>query len=157
MERVVETTVWWGLLLGVWVLTLSTIPVVELAVAAAAALPCALAAVAGRRAVAGCWRVRPRWLRWAFVLPVAVVADACRVLVVPLRPHARTGSEPGELREVPLAHDPDPARANGHRALAAAVVSVTPGTYVVDDVEQDRLVAHSLVDGPPRMDEVVRS
>ncbi len=146
---------WWAVLVGVWLLTLSTVSPPELAVAGAAALPCAVAATVGRHVVDGRWRVRLRWLRWLVLLPVAVVADTCRVLVLPLRGPAG-GQGRGQLRTIPLPDTP-PGDAT-RRALATIVVSITPGTFVVDaDPDADQLVAHSLVGGPPRMDEVVRS
>lgn len=157
MIRVVEVLVWWAAPFGVWLLTLSTLPVAELTVAAAAALLCAVAATVGRRAADERWRVRARWLRWLVVLPVAVVADACRVLLVPLRRQPQ-GRPPGRLREIRLEPETDGTLATTRLAVATTVLSVAPGTFVVDThSEDDVLVVHSLVDGSPRMDDVVRS
>ena len=48
--------------------------------------------------------------------------------------------------------------AEAHRALATTVLATTPGTFVLDTrPDDDVLVAHAIVSGRPRMDEVVRS
>jgi multisubunit Na+/H+ antiporter MnhE subunit len=156
MDRVVEPLLWWAVLVGTWLLTLSTFPVAELVAGAVAALPCAVAAGAARRAVDGRWRVRRRWLRWLVRLPVAVVADAVRVLALPLRRRSRLGS--GRIRTVRLDPDGGAPAEDAHRALATAVVSMAPGSVVVDDRPGERaLVLHSLVEGPPQLDAAVRS
>jgi hypothetical protein len=48
MPRAVETLVWWAVLVGVWLTTLSSMNGQDLAVAAVLAVPCALAATAVR-------------------------------------------------------------------------------------------------------------
>lgn len=156
MIRVVEALVWWVVLFALWAATLSTFPVPELVAGAVAAVPCAAAAVAGRRAVDGAWRVRPGWLRWLLSLPVAVLAESGRLLALPWR-RARTGPV-GRVREVALAPEADGALAEAHRALATVTLATTPGTFVLDTRPDDHvLVVHSLVGGRPRMDEAVRS
>ncbi|MFE1862364.1 Na+/H+ antiporter subunit E [Streptomyces anandii] len=144
MIRVAEVVWWWVAAVGVWLLTLSSVTWQELAVAAACGLPAAVAAPAGRRAVGGCWRPRPGWIRWAATLPPSVLADTARVFWTALR-HARDERPPGRVREVPLPHEaPEPVAA-ARRALATIALSSTPGTYVVDDdPERHRLVVHSL-------------
>lgn len=152
LGRAVEVVVWWALLVGVWVLTLSSAPPVELAVAAAAALPCALAARAARRAMEGGWTLAPGWGRWLVVLPVAVLADSARLLFAGVR---RIRGR-GDLREVTTSAG-EGARAKGHRALASLVLSATPSGFVVDTRPDDGvLVVHAVVDGRPRLSDRVR-
>ena len=179
----VEALVWWVVLFGVWLATLSTFPPAELVAGAVSALPCAVAAVAGRRAVDGAWRVRPRWLRWLLPLPVAVVTEAARLLLLPLGRRVRAGPV-GHIREIALTPQSDGTVAEAHRALATTVLAATPGSVVVDTrPDDDVLVVHAivgelasppsnaaaganapderkrggLVSGRPRMDEVVRT
>jgi multisubunit Na+/H+ antiporter MnhE subunit len=157
VKRVVEALVWWVVLFGVWTATLSTFPVPELVAGAASALPCAVAAVAGRRAVDGAWRLRLRWLRWLLPLPLAVPAEAGRLLLLPLRRSVRNGPV-GRVREIALAPETDGTTAETHRALATTVLATTPGSFVLDSRPDDHvLVVHAIVSGRPRMDEVVRS
>lgn len=156
MARLVEVVWWWGVAVGVWVLTLSSATLPELVVAAGCGLPCAVAARAGRLTVGGGWRPRWRWLAWLVPLPVAVVADAVRVLAAAVR-HLGSDRPAGELREIALpAGEPDQVAA-ARQALMTLTLSSTPGTFVVDaDPKAGRLVVHSLTEGRPRMEDVVR-
>ena len=157
MGRVVEVVVWWALLLGVWLLTLSALSLAELVTGVVAALPCAVLAAVGRRAVGGAWRVRSRWLRWLLPLPLTVLADSCQVLLVPMRRQPRRGDS-GRLREIRLRPEGSETVAGTQKAIATTVVSVAPGTFVVDvRPDADVLVVHSLVDGRGRVEEAVRS
>ncbi|WP_129310788.1 Na+/H+ antiporter subunit E [Streptomyces sp. L2] len=144
MAGAVELVWWWGAAVGVWLLTLSSVTVPDLVVAAACGLPAAVAAVAGRRAVGGRWRPRAGWLRWAAALPLSVLGDTARVFWTAVR-HAGDADAPGRVREVGLPHDePEPVAA-ARRALATVTLCSTPGTFVIDDdPERHRLVVHSL-------------
>jgi multisubunit Na+/H+ antiporter MnhE subunit len=149
--------VWWALLVGVWLLTLAAFSPAELVAGAVAALPCAAGAVAGRRAMDGAWRARPGWLRWLVPLPLAVVADSCRVLLVPFRRrHGRGGG--GRIEEVRLRPERPRAVARTQQAVATTVVSAAPGTVVVDvRADEDVLVVHRLVGGRARVEEAISS
>lgn len=152
----VEVVAWWALMVGVWVITLSSAPPMELYISAAAALPCALLMPKVRRTVQAAWRPDWRWLRWLAVLPISVVADTARVFAV-VFVHAVTRRPiDGELIEVRLQLHEDPARAAAHEALAMVTVSATPGSFVVDSrPERSALLLHKIVDGRPDMQQVV--
>jgi multisubunit Na+/H+ antiporter MnhE subunit len=155
--RVVEVVVWWALLVGVWLVMLVAFSPVELVAGAVAALPCAAAAVAGRRAIGGVWRARPGWLRWLLPLPLAVVAESGRVLLVPFRRGSRRSGS-GRLEEVRLQRERPQAVARTRQAIATIVVSVPPGTLVVDvRSDDDVLVVHRLVGGRGRLEEAISS
>jgi hypothetical protein len=77
-----------------------------------------------------------------------VLADTARVLALLARPR-RLRTAPGELRELEFP-GPDDARA----AVGGLVLSAAPGSYLVDS-DEDRLVLHVLVDGPPQLPETV--
>ncbi|MEV8565516.1 hypothetical protein AB0436_07985 [Streptomyces sp. NPDC051322] len=155
MVGAVEILWWWGVAVAIWLATLSSVTLWECVVAAACGLPCAVAARAGRRAVGGAWAPRLRWAAWALPWAGAVVADTARVLLVPLR--RRDRSRPlGELREIELPKGESREVAAARVALATMALSATPGSFVVDhDAEEHTLVVHSLVEGHPRMEEVV--
>jgi multisubunit Na+/H+ antiporter MnhE subunit len=156
MRQLPELLFWWAAATGIWLLTLSSMSLPEVAVATASGLPCAVAAIASRRAVGGSWPARPAWLRWLGPLPVAVVADSARVLgrAAGVLVGRRVGS--GRLRTVHLDRDGDDVRWAGRQAAATVVVSATPGTVVVD-VEDDTGVMrlHALGAGAPSMEQVV--
>ena len=155
--RVIEVLVWWCLLIGVWVLTLSSVSTSDMAAAAGSALLCAIAAVAGREAVGGHWRPSRDSLRWFLRLPAVVLVDTARILGVAARQLAAPpGEDPGELRRVDLTADASGPQRAGRQATATLAVSLTPGTYVADvDEENSALVVHSLVSGPPSMETAV--
>lgn len=147
-----EVLPWWLGLIGLWVLTLSTPSWPEIVVAAVAAVPCAFAARAARRAVGGAWRPRPSWLRWLLTIPGTAVRESASALVKVVR-HPRAG----RFDTVGLPAEPDAVR-DARAALAAAVVGCTPGAMVVATPPDDhKLVVHRLLDGDSRvLDEVRR-
>jgi multisubunit Na+/H+ antiporter MnhE subunit len=155
----VEVLTWWSLLVGVWVLTLSSVATSEMLAATGSALPCAVAATAAREVTGGHWRPSPAWIRWFVRLPVAVVADTGRLLVAAARNVAAgdRDRDPGELRTIPIAGGgPDDAYA-ARQALATFAVSFTPGTFVADvDPDHAVLLVHVLASGRPSMAEAVR-
>lgn len=143
-----EVAVWWVVLWGVWILTLSSVTSQESVVAGVATLPAATAAVAVRRAERVAWRPDWSWGRWVLVWPVGVVADSVRVLAFAVR--RRRGSfeslelpsERGRLR-------------SARRTFAALTLNSTPSTVVVDVPEEPRFTVHVLGRGRPRLDRTV--
>jgi multisubunit Na+/H+ antiporter MnhE subunit len=126
----VEGSIWWCVAVGVWIASLSAWSTQDFVVAAGCALPCAAAAVAARRAVRGAWRPRLRALRWVAVLPWSMATGAVAVLTLPFRSGRGVG-----FREVVLDDD---------HALAIAVLSSTPGTYVTSfDPESGTALVHA--------------
>ncbi len=112
---------WWAVLVGVWLTTLSTVNWQDLLVAAVVAVPCALAAALLRGVYRGCWRPANAW-----TLPSAVVRG-CAALF----------SRHTALRHIPS----DPVR----KAVKTVIVSASPGTVVLDD-EGESLLVHDLGD-----------
>ncbi|MGW5720197.1 Na+/H+ antiporter subunit E [Amycolatopsis sp. NPDC003865] len=150
-----EVLPWWLGLTGLWVLTLSTPSWPEIGAAAVAAVPCAFAARAARRAVGGAWRLRAGWLRWLLALPGTAVRESGRAVVkVARQPRA------GRFGTVALPEEPDAVH-DARAACAAALVGCTPGTMVVATPENSsagrELVVHQLLEGDSRvLDEVRR-
>lgn len=135
--RAVEIGVWWLVLVGVWLLTLTSFSSLELYVAAVCALPCAVAAIFARRAIRGRWRLWPGCWRWFLLVPQAVVADTAWSLSTLCR---RTG---GSVERVPLRpHDGDSVT---RQALATLLLSSCPSTVVLDARAKDqKLLVHRL-------------
>lgn len=146
--RAAEVAVWWVVLWGVWMLTLSSVTLAETVVAGVATLPAAAAAVAVRRAERVAWRPAVAWARWAAVWPIAVVADAGRVLADAVRRSS------GEFGEIDLPEERGERRA-ARRTFAALTLTSTPATLVVDVPEEPRFTVHRLGHGRPRMDREV--
>lgn len=146
--RAAEVAVWWVVLWGVWMLTLSSVTLAETVVAGVAALPAAAAAVATRRVEQVAWRPAWSWVRWALVWPVAVVADTGRVLADAVRRRS------GEFDEVDLPVERGQLRSS-RRTFAALTLTSTPSTIVVDVPEEPRFPVHVLGRGRPRMDREV--
>lgn len=154
---VFELAAWWGLMVGIWVLTLSSVSVAELAIAAACALPCAVAVWGSRRAAGGRWWPRLRWIAWPAPVAAAVWADTGRVMVVAVKALLGMEQPTGELRRVQLPAEGG-ARASARHAIGGIVLSSTPGTFVMDeDTDTSTLVVHSIVSGPPSVEEVIAS
>lgn len=118
MARAVESIVWWAVLVGVWLCTLSTVTTQELVLAAVAAVPCALVATALRAAYQGRWKPTRAWS-----LPMRIVRECASLF------------SRASLRKIPV----DTAR----KAVKTVVVSASPGTVVLDD-KDDELLVHSL-------------
>jgi multisubunit Na+/H+ antiporter MnhE subunit len=144
----VEIAVWWVLLFGLWMLTLSSVSVAESVTAAVAALLCAFAARAGRRASRVGWRPRLAWLTWFAMVPVALCMDTVRLFVATVRRDL-----PERFDEVELPTDRPAARADARRAAAVLALSATPGSVVLDAAPDRPLLLHVVVSGRPRLDE----
>jgi multisubunit Na+/H+ antiporter MnhE subunit len=152
--RLLEVVAWWPLLVGIWLLTLSSVNTSDLSFAAGAAVPCAAFATMARRAIAGSWRPDPRWARWIPTLLAAIVTDSVRVFGAAIR-GARTRHVPGRFIHVPLP-DPGAPRRTAHQALATLTVSATPGSFVVDaEPLAHRLTVHGVTGGRPDLTETV--
>ncbi|HEY4459530.1 MAG TPA: Na+/H+ antiporter subunit E [Pseudonocardiaceae bacterium] len=149
LAKIVEFTVWWAVLLLVWLATLNAFSFEELGLAAGLALPGAFAACAARIATGGRWRVDPRWIRWLLVTPWAILHDTVSVLRLAAGPDR---PEDDSIEAITLDNSEDDG---GHEALATLVLSTSPGSVVVD-AEQDRLLVHRLPIGRTRQSEVVR-
>jgi multisubunit Na+/H+ antiporter MnhE subunit len=147
-----ELLAWELVCVAVWMASLSAWSPHELVVAVAASVPAAVAGAGARRAVRGAWRLPSQTLRWAALVPLAVVADAGRVLSLPFR-RGETG-EWRTLRLGPAAVGDGPA-ATGHRAMATTALSLSPGSYVVAvDEEAGTALVHA-VSRPSRLEQLL--
>lgn len=145
----VEAGLWWAGLIGIWLITLPAVTVPEVVVSAVAAVPCALLTVRARHAMEESWGLDFGWLRGLAVLPLSVIADAARVLTLPLR-GARAKPHKDDLQTVPLSGPRRGPAGETRRATATVLVSATPATVVVDSEPDDHeLLVHRLVSGPP--------
>lgn len=147
--RLAETAAWWALLVGVWLLTLSSFNTEDFTVAAACAVPCAVVAVLARSAVGGRWAFRTEWLAWLGPLAGSALADGVRVSVVAVRHRGRRGSV-GHLLEIALPAEDGEAVTAGRESLAQLTMSTTPASFVVHG-DPETLVLHSLLSEEPAL------
>ena len=156
MRQLAELLFWWAAAMGVWLLTLSSMSLPEVSIAAASALPCAVLAIAARRAVGGSWPPRAAWLRWAAPLPVAVLADGVRVLGRAAGVLVGRRIEDGELRPVHLPRERPAPRRHSRESMAVTLTNASPGTVVIDlDEDSGRMLLHALGLGSSLMEKVV--
>lgn len=162
---VVEGTAWLAVVTGLYLIFISSVTALEVAVSLTVGALCAAAAVAGRLSALLRYRPALRWVRWLVPLPATVVADTVRLarllarqIVERATGRAADQRERGGLRTLRLSPDTRGETAAARRALAMLVVSSTPGTYVVDvDPEEGILLVHALGEEPSRVEEVLTS
>ncbi|HWC79598.1 MAG TPA: hypothetical protein VG756_06505 [Pseudonocardiaceae bacterium] len=146
-----ELAAWWVVLCLVWIATLSSWSVQEVATACALAVPCAFAALGARRAEGSAWRPRGQWFAWLARAPGAIARETVGLLRIAL-----LGKEAGEFRELRLPEETAEARRAARSGLSMFTVSVAPGSVVVDSAEDGRvIVLHSLPVGGDGLDRSV--
>jgi hypothetical protein len=157
MRRVVEGTCWFAVLSGAWVATLSGLSDrADLLAGPVCAVPCAIVAVAARRAMGAAWRPRPRWAAWPALVPAAIGADTARLFGRALPRLLRDRRAGGVMRLADAPPSEDPARAAARRAMGTLIVSASPGTVVVDWPSDARPpTVHALGSGRPDVSSVV--
>jgi multisubunit Na+/H+ antiporter MnhE subunit len=147
----VEIAMWWAFLVLVWIATLNTFSLQELLVAAVLAVPCAVAARAGRVAAGVRWRIPSATRRWLLALPAAIAHDAVAVLSLGVRWRTREHDDSFTVVKLPL--EDDDARRAGREAMTTAILSATPGSVVVDaNGEHDELLVHTMPIGRTRLE-----
>jgi multisubunit Na+/H+ antiporter MnhE subunit len=139
---------WYLPLVALWLAFVDTFAGEEVALGLIAAAIAATAADLVRAQDLVRFRLEPRWLRDLYRLPWQVLRD-CWVLARALWRRLAGHPVQGAFRVVPFPGEADDARSAARRALATAVVSVTPNTVVVG-VERDEghMLVHQLVPEP---------
>lgn len=141
-----ELLAWWAVATGIWMVSLSIAPLQEWLLAAACGFPCALAALWARRVLGTSWTLRAAWLKPVLTVPYRIVTDAAEVLLAVVRP----GQPGGRFDTVRTGARGDSPEARSRRALATFLLSVTPGTYVLDaDPDSGDVLVHSLTARQP--------
>ncbi|HET9254722.1 MAG TPA: hypothetical protein VFO16_05920 [Pseudonocardiaceae bacterium] len=154
---VVEAAVWWVLLLGGYLVLVSPLSGGEFILGTLLSVVAGCAGVMARRASASSFTVSWRWLAPLVGIPVAVLADT--VLLARALPAQWPGREPpaGVLHSVPLARQPDDVREESWQAVAGLMLSVSPGSFVVDSGgAPPRLLVHAVRERPSAVERSVR-
>ncbi|MFJ5033814.1 hypothetical protein ACIQB5_38415 [Streptomyces sp. NPDC088560] len=147
-----EVLVWWAVLVVVDLMFITPVTALELLVAAGGAAIAAVAARAVRTASGAGLGGTRRWASAALMWPAAVLGDLGRLCGVTARA-VRGRSPEGSLKTLSL-------RSGTGAAWACAVLSATPGAYVVDVQGQEmqggqRAVAHFLTEDRTRLEDVL--
>jgi multisubunit Na+/H+ antiporter MnhE subunit len=129
---VVEVAVWWVLLFAGYLVLVSPLSGGEFALGAVLSALAGGAAVLARR-MSGSLFVVPRGGAGALLrLPAAVLADTWVLATLVWPEVRRRGTPAGALRSLPLADQPDEAREESWQAVAGLMLSLSPGSFVVE-------------------------
>ncbi|WBP84535.1 Na+/H+ antiporter subunit E [Kitasatospora cathayae] len=134
MRTALELLLWWGVLLLLNIVLISSVPPLEVAVGGGVALLGAMGAVAVRRASGATVGGAARLARALWAFPWTLLADTGRLALAVLSPGRRHGG----FRTVRLA--PGTGAAWG-----AALLSATPGAFAVESRDGE-LTVHTLGD-----------
>jgi multisubunit Na+/H+ antiporter MnhE subunit len=146
-RSVLEAAIWWFLLLLLWLIFVSGVPLAEVAAGAvAAALAAALGMLAWRAAEAR-FAPRARWLFELRHLPLRLLLDTLAVFAVLVR--TLLGHRPpGRYLALPAPVRANDRRTGARRVLLTLLVSFTPDTIVVAfDQEEGFVLVHRLAPG----------
>jgi hypothetical protein len=125
LATVGDVLVWWVVLVALYFAFITTVTVLECVVAGAGAALAALGAHRLRSVTSGGPGGRTGLSRALLAWPGTLVADLARLVVVTLRGTYHRGNASGRFRTVVL-------RAGVGAGWASALLSATPGAYVVD-------------------------
>lgn len=128
----VEVAVWWVLLFAGYLMLVSPLSGGEFVLGALLSAIGGGAAVVARRMSGSSFAVPRGWVGALLQLPAAVLADTwllARRIWPELR---RRGTPVGALRTLPLADQPDEVRGESWPAVAGLVLSLSPGSFVVE-------------------------
>lgn len=148
--RAAEAAVVGLVLLGLWLLLLSTTAIPEVVAGVVAAAIATVAGVAAVHTTGSRFRPRVPWLRELGRLPWLVVTDTALAARVLVRAVFRRPSESRyvALGPLPIAGNGPPVMAR--RAVYTVACSLPPGTIVVAlDEETRSVLLHQLVARPP--------
>ncbi|MFE5588357.1 hypothetical protein [Kitasatospora sp. NPDC056531] len=133
MRTAVELLLWWGVLLLLNTVLISSVTPLEMAVGGGIALLAAVGAVAVRHASGAAPGGPTRLAQALWTFPWTLLADTGRLALAVLSPRHQRGG----FRTVRLAPGAGPA-------WAAALLSATPGAYIVDVADAKKGAAGSL-------------
>lgn len=142
----------WAVMLGLWLLLLSTTAIPEVLAGAVAAALATVAGIATVRATRTRFRPRAVWLWELRRLPWLVLTDCALTARVLVRAILRCSSESRYVALGPLPIAGSDPRTAARRAVLTVACSLPPGTIVVAVDEETRSVLlHQLVARPPEL------
>lgn len=147
-----EILLWWAFTDAVWLASVTTVTLSELAAATVCTLLCAVLASMARRANRGYWRFRFGWSAWVAIVARDIPVQAIQSWLYALIPRRRCAvftvvSLPAE----------DEQTAAGRCAISTLSLATTPGTVVYDsDPHQGRLLLHRLGERQGQLESAVQ-
>jgi multisubunit Na+/H+ antiporter MnhE subunit len=145
--RIVGWLAWFVVLNVLWlVLIAAWVPAEEVLGLVASAIAATAAEAVREQGLAG-FRLRPRWLWHARVLPWRAVRESVEVLRILARHVMRKAPAQGRFRVVAVALPDDRDERAAKRALLTAAESFAPNTYVLTiDTREGVMLTHELVE-----------
>lgn len=141
-----EASAWWVALFLIYLSLLSSITIVEIGVGAAVAALGGVLAVLARQAEWAIFRFRLRWIGWLPALLAALVADTATLVALLAAAIRGLPAEGTRFDRLTLPPESRLHVARTRRAIVTILLSLTPGTYVVDtrpgDDGADELILH---------------
>jgi hypothetical protein len=147
-----EILLWWVFTDAVWLASVTTVTLSELAAATVCTLLCAVLALLARQANRGYWRFQIGWSSWMAIVARDVPVQAVQSWLYALIPRRRravlaVASLPAE----------DERTAAGRCAIGTLSLATTPGTVVYDsDPRLGRLLLHRLGERQGRLESAVQ-
>lgn len=133
-----EALAWWVALFLIYLSLLASVTAVEIIIGAAIAVLGGVLAVLARQAEWAIFRFRLRWIGWLPALLAALFADTATLVVLVAR--TIRGLPAKETRRVHRLRLPPESRlhvARTRRAIVTVLLSLSPGTYVIDTRPRD--------------------
>jgi multisubunit Na+/H+ antiporter MnhE subunit len=148
--------VWWVLLFSGYLALVSPLSGGEFILGALLSIVAGCAAVLARRASDSSFTVSWRWLGPLTRIPGAVLADTVLLARILAQWPGREAAAKA-LRSVPLARQSDDVRGESRQAVAGLMLSLSPGSFVVDSGgAPPRLVVHALREQPSALERSVQ-
>jgi multisubunit Na+/H+ antiporter MnhE subunit len=129
---VAEAAAWGVLLLAGYLAMVSQRSGAEIVLGALLSAIAGGAAVLARRMTGSCFAAPRGWLAVLLRLPAAVLADTGLLVRLIWRAPTLRVSQAGALRTLQLAGQPDELREETWQAVGGLLLSLSPGSYVVD-------------------------
>ncbi|MBV8996733.1 MAG: hypothetical protein JO287_24195 [Pseudonocardiales bacterium] len=129
---VAEAAVWGVLLLAGYLVLVSQRTGSEIVLGALLSAIAGGAAVLARRLTGSRFAVPRGWLAVLLRLPAAVLADTWLLVRLIWRAPTRQASQVGALHALQLAGQPDEQREESWQAVGGLLLSLSPGSFVVD-------------------------
>lgn len=145
--RIVGWLAWFAVLNVLWLVFIAAwVPAEEILGLVASAIAATAAEAVREHGLAG-FRLRPRWLWHARVLPWRAVVESVQVLRILARHVTRKAPARGRFRVVSVALPADPREQAAKRALLTAGESFAPNAYVLTiDTREGVMLTHELVE-----------
>jgi multisubunit Na+/H+ antiporter MnhE subunit len=153
---VVEVAVWWVLLFAGYLALVSPLSGGEVILGALLSAVAGYAGVLARRASDLSFAVSWRWWSPLVRIPVAVLAETLALARL-LWPQLRgKGAPAGALRTLALAQQSDDVRRESWQAVTGLMLSLSPGSFVVDSsAHPPALLVHAIRGHPSALERSV--